>query len=46
MAARAVARHLIREASHAMTELRNDEIPRVRAAAERALANISNHPRA
>ena len=45
MAAKAVARHHVREASQAMAELRNDEIPRVRAAAEKALADISSQPR-
>ena len=45
MAAKAVARHHVREASQAMAGLRNDEIPRVRAAAEKALADISGQPR-
>jgi HEAT repeat protein len=44
MAARVVARHHVREAHQAMTELRADEIPRVRAAAGQALANMSKQP--
>jgi HEAT repeat protein len=45
MAAKAVARHHVREASQAIAELRNDENPRVRAAAQKALADISSQPR-
>jgi len=41
MAARVVARHHVQEAHQAMTELRGDEIPRVRAAAGKALANMN-----
>jgi hypothetical protein len=44
MAARAVARHHILAAFHAMTELREDQIPRVRAAAEKALATMNQVP--
>ena len=44
MAARVVARHHVQEAHQAMTELRGDEIPRVRAAAGKALANMNEQP--
>ncbi len=38
------ARHHVQEAHKAMTDLRRDEIPRVRAAAGQALANINQQP--
>lgn len=41
MTAKVVARHLIGEALPAMAELRSDPVPRVRAAAERAIAALS-----
>ena len=44
MAARVVARHHVQEAHQAMTELRGDEIPRVHAAAGKALANMNEQP--
>ncbi len=41
MAARVVARHLIDEATAAVAGLRDDPVPRVRSAAERALARLT-----
>jgi hypothetical protein len=41
MAAKVVARHLIGEASEAVAELRDDPVPRVRSAAERALMRLT-----
>ncbi|MCP2328865.1 hypothetical protein HDA40_007372 [Hamadaea flava] len=40
MAAKVVARHLVAEAGPAVAELRDDPVPRVRAAAERAVARL------
>jgi hypothetical protein len=40
MAAKVVARHLVAEAGPAVAELRNDPVPRVRQAAERAVARL------
>lgn len=42
MTARVVARHRVECAFEAMTELRGDGVPRVRAAAERALARLAS----
>jgi HEAT repeat protein len=41
MAAKVVARHRIGDALTAVDDLRNDSVPRVRAAAERAMASIT-----
>lgn len=41
MAAKVVARHLLGEATAVVAELRDDPVPRVRAAAERALVRLS-----
>lgn len=41
MAAKLVARHVVSEAFTAVANLRNDPIPRVRLAAERAVARLS-----
>ncbi|MEV0268340.1 MAG: HEAT repeat domain-containing protein [Hamadaea sp.] len=40
MAAKVVARHLVAEAGPAVAELRDDPVPRVRAAADRAVARL------
>ena len=40
MAAKVVARHLVTEAGPAVAELRKDPVPRVRQAAERAVARL------
>jgi HEAT repeat protein len=42
MAAKVVAKHLVGEASSAVAELRDDPVPRVRTAAERALIRLSD----
>jgi HEAT repeat protein len=42
MAAKVVARHLVGAASSAIAELRDDPVPRVRQAAERALIRLTN----
>ena len=41
MAAKVIARHRIGDALQAAAELRNDDVPRVRAAAERAVAALT-----
>jgi hypothetical protein len=41
MAAKVVARHLVGEATATVAELRDDPVPRVRKAAERALVRLS-----
>ncbi len=41
MAAKVVARHQVAEAFTAVAALRNDQVPRVRAAAERAVAVLT-----
>jgi hypothetical protein len=41
MAARVVARHLIGDLLSAVADLRNDPVPRVRAAADRAVARLT-----
>jgi HEAT repeat protein len=41
MAAKVVARHRVAEALNAIAELRNDRVPRVRAAAERAIVILT-----
>lgn len=41
MAAKVVARHLLGDAVSAVAELRDDPVPRVRSAAERALVRLS-----
>ena len=41
MAAKVIARHRIGDALTAVAELRNDQVPRVRAAAERAVAILT-----
>jgi HEAT repeat protein len=41
MAAKVVARHLVAEAFPAVTDLREDVVPRVRAAADRALVRLT-----
>jgi HEAT repeat protein len=41
MAAKVIARHRIGDAFTAVTELRNDQVPRVRAAAERAIVILT-----
>jgi hypothetical protein len=42
MAAKVVAKHLVGEASSAVAELRDDPVPSVRRAAERALIRLSD----
>jgi hypothetical protein len=42
MAAKVVARHLVAPAFNRVCELRADPVPRVRAAAERALARLTS----
>jgi hypothetical protein len=42
MAAKVVARHLVAEAFPAVTDLREDAVPRVRAAADRALVRLTH----
>jgi HEAT repeats len=42
MAAKVVARHLVGEATEGVARLRDDPVPRVRAAAERALVRLSD----
>lgn len=42
MAAKVVARHLVGEATEGVAGLRDDPVPRVRAAAERALVRLSD----
>ncbi len=42
MAAKVVARHIMGEARSLVAELRDDPVPRVRSAAERALVRLSN----
>jgi hypothetical protein len=41
MAAKVAARHLVDEATTALADLRDDSVPRVRAAAERALVRLA-----
>lgn len=41
MAAKVAARHLLEEATTTLAELRDDPVPRVRAAAERALVRLA-----
>jgi hypothetical protein len=41
MAAKVVARHRIDDALNAMVNLQNDEVPRVRSAAGRAVATLT-----
>jgi hypothetical protein len=45
MAAKVVAKHLVDEAIAAVAKLRDDPVPRVRAAAERALIRLSRTER-
>jgi HEAT repeat protein len=42
MAAKVIARHRVGDAFDAVTELRNDQVPRVRAAAERAVMILTS----
>jgi len=41
MAAKVVARHLVGEATGAVADLREDPVPRVRQAAQRALVRLT-----